>query len=124
MRAVGRRGGGGSAVRTGGRCGCGAADCTGGQRGRWCGTLEPPACITHLHGGTGPLRTLPPLSCKPSVRPRRPPLPLAWIPSMRPLVVAAARLSCGTAVTPDFSEGNQVQTYMHARIKFHAYSDI
>jgi hypothetical protein len=23
-----------------------------------------------------------------------------------------------------FSEGNQVQTYMHARIKFHAYSDI
>jgi hypothetical protein len=23
-----------------------------------------------------------------------------------------------------FSEGNQVHTYMHARIKFHAYSDI
>jgi hypothetical protein len=23
-----------------------------------------------------------------------------------------------------FSEGNRVQTYMHARIKFHAYSDI
>jgi hypothetical protein len=30
----------------------------------------------------------------------------------------------GERVTPGFSEGNQVQTYMHARIKFHTYSDI
>jgi hypothetical protein len=29
-------------------------------------------------------------------------------------------LSCHTC----FSKENQVQTYMHARIKFHAYSDI
>jgi hypothetical protein len=30
------------------------------------------------------------------------------------------QLKCHTR----FSEGNQVHTYMHARIKFHAYSDI
>jgi hypothetical protein len=27
-----------------------------------------------------------------------------------------------TAVTPGFRKTNQVQTYMHARIKFHTYS--
>jgi hypothetical protein len=27
-------------------------------------------------------------------------------------------------VTPAFPKENQVHTYMHARIKFHAYSDI
>jgi hypothetical protein len=34
--------------------------------------------------------------------------------------------SCTNIVgsTTRFSEGNQVHTYMHARIKFHAYSDI
>jgi hypothetical protein len=50
-----------------------------------------------------------------------------WPPSL------PARLNEGSSAPVDewdehchtrFSEENQVQNYMHARIKFHAYSDI
>jgi hypothetical protein len=51
MRAIRRRRGGGGVIRTRGRQGWGAADHTGGRRGRWCGTLEPPTCIALLRGG-------------------------------------------------------------------------
>jgi hypothetical protein len=56
MRAVIRRRGGGGVVRTRGRQGWGVAGHTGGQRGRWCGTLELPACIVLLRtlGGVTP----------------------------------------------------------------------
>jgi hypothetical protein len=35
-------------------------------------------------------------------------------------IISSSAAACHTR----FSEGNQVQTYMHARINVHAYSDI
>jgi hypothetical protein len=46
-----------------------------------------------------------------------------WCSYIRMLMIFFFREQEGQCHTR-FSEGNQVQTYMHARIKFHAYSDI
>jgi hypothetical protein len=49
---------------------------------------------------------------------KRPPL-RATVLSQRTPIHAG---SIGRVVTPGFSKTNQVHTYMHAKIKFHAYS--
>jgi hypothetical protein len=99
MQAVRRRRGGGGVVRTRGRQGWGAADHTGGRQSRWCGTLEPPACIALLHGGA----VAPPYTATAHLKTlgaaRHPLPPLSWIPSMRPHLLWQP-LGCVAALRP------------------------
>jgi hypothetical protein len=101
MRAVRRRRAGGGIVCTEGRQGWGAADRTGGRRGRWCGTLEPPACIALLRGGA----VAPPYAAAARLKTFGAAPPSATAALLDPLdaappAVAAARLCCGAAAPP------------------------
>jgi hypothetical protein len=84
MQAVRRWGGGGGVVCTGGWRGWGAADRTGGRRGRQCGRLELTACITLLHGDTVAPPSAATYRRDSSMRPHLPRQPLGCVAALQP----------------------------------------
>jgi hypothetical protein len=73
------------------------------------------------HPSPTPMCRPPPSGLAPSHTPRRAE-PAPWLSA--PPADQAPHTPRGGRCHTCFSKENQVQTYMHARIKFHAYSDI